>query len=359
MTLRSLLGTLLLLAILPRSAAETPLSRIAFGSCANEKRREQPVWDAINRLDPQLFIFTGDNVYADSGDAAVLRTSYEKLAAVPGFDALRKKCPILATWDDHDYGLNDGGAEWEGQQAAKEAFMEFFKTPQDSPVRSREGIYDAQVFGPEGQRVQVILLDTRWFRGPLERLSPEEHRRLKKEKGAWNGPYLEAPDSKSTMLGDDQWQWLAQQLKVPAEVRLLVSSIQVIPVDHGWEKWGNLPRERQRLLETIRDNATGVIILSGDRHTADISLYPPETDGGPFYPVYDVTSSGLTQTGFSREKNRYRVGGENPFGKENFGWIAIDWDEEDPSIKLEIRDAGGNVVREAHTTLNTLKPCQL
>ena len=357
MTIRSLLCAILLLPSLTLAAAEAPLSRIAFGSCANEKRKDQPVWDAINRLNPQLFILTGDNVYADSGDPAVLRTSYEKFATVPGFAALRENCPILATWDDHDYGLNDGGAEWEGKQAAKDAFMEFFRTPADSPVRSREGIYDAKVFGPEGRRVQIILLDTRWFRGPLERLGKEEHSKLKKEKGPWNGPYLEATDSTSTMIGQDQWKWLAEQLKVPAELRLIVSSIQVVPLDHGWEKWGNLPRERQRLLELVRDNATGVIFLSGDRHTADISMIPPETDGGPLYPIYDITASGLTQTGFSRESNRYRVGDENPFGKQNFGWIDIDWDEKDPTIKLEIRDVEGKVVRKAETTLNTLKPC--
>jgi len=359
MTIRLLLCATLLLPILPLGAAEAPLTCIAFGSCANEKRKEQPVWDAINKLDPQLFIFTGDNVYADSGDPEVLRTSYDKLGAVPGFAALRDKCPILATWDDHDYGKNDGGAEWEGKQAAKDAFMEFFRTPPDSPLHEREGIYDAKVFGPEGRRVQVILLDTRWFRGPLERLTKEEHSKLKKEKGPWNGPYIPAPKSESSILGDEQWSWLEEQLKVPAELRLIVSSIQVIPIDHGWEKWGNLPRERQRLLELVRDQATGVIFLSGDRHTADISLYPPETDGGPFYPIYDITSSGLTQTGFSRETNRFRVGDENPFGKQNFGWIAIDWDAEDPTIKLEIRDVEGQVVREAQTALGALKPCQL
>ena len=359
MTMRfCFLAVLAFLTSLP-VAAEEPLSRIAFGSCANEKRKAQPIWDAINRLNPQLFIFGGDNVYADSGDPEVLRTSYEKMAAVPGFAALRAKCPVMATWDDHDYGLNDGGAEWEGKQAAKDAFMEFFQTPADSPLRQREGIYDAKVFGPEGQRVQVILLDTRWFRGPLERLDKEAHSKLKKEKGPWSGPYLPAPDSDSTILGEEQWKWLAEQLKVPAELRLIVSSIQIIPIDHGWEQWGNLPRERQRLLELVRDSATNVIFLTGDRHTADISLYPPETDGGPFYPIYDITASGLTQTGFSREKNRYRVGAENPFGKQNFGWIDIDWQAEDPTIKLEIRNVEGKVVREAQTTLNTLKPCNL
>lgn len=353
-----LIVVLAFLTTLPLTAEE-PLSRIAFGSCADEKRKAQPIWEAINRLQPQLFIFAGDNVYADSGDPAVLRATYDKMAAVPGFATLRATCPILATWDDHDYGLNDGGVEWEGKQAAKDAFMEFFQTPADSPLHQRAGIYDAKVFGPEGQRVQVILLDTRWFRGPLERMPDEEYRQLRKEKGGWNGPYLPAPDSDSTILGAEQWKWLEEQLKVPAELRLIVSSIQVVPLDHGWEKWGNLPRERQRLFELVRDHATQVIFLSGDRHTADISLYPPETDGGPFYPIYDITSSGLVKTGFSREKNRYRVGNEDPFGKQNFGWIQIDWQAEDPTIKLEIRDVEGNVVREVQTTLNTLKPCRL
>lgn len=334
--------------------AATPLTRIAFGSCAKETR-PQPVWDAINALDPGLFIFTGDNVYADSGDREVLAESYRKLGEVPGFAALRAKCPVLATWDDHDYGANDAGAEWEGKAAAKEEFMAFFETAQDSPLRGREGIYDARVFGPEGRRVQVILLDTRWFRGPLKRMSAEEHKKLREEKGAWNGPYLPDEESDSTMLGEAQWQWLADQLKVPAELRLIVTSVQAVPIDHGWEKWGNLPRERRRLFELIRNSgAGGVVFLSGDRHTADISKLPPSTDGSPAYPLFEVTSSGLTQTGFSREANRYRIGKEPPFGKQNFGWLTIDWEQPDPAIRLEIRDVKGAVVREAATTLGAL-----
>ncbi|MFM8809634.1 MAG: alkaline phosphatase D family protein, partial [Chthoniobacterales bacterium] len=140
--------------------AEEPLSRIAFGSCANE-HRPQPIWKAINETKPQLFIFMGDNVYVDSADPAKLKESYDLLAEIPGVAELRENTPILATWDDHDYGKNDVGAEWEGKEASKEAFMEFFETPTDSPLRKRGGVYDAKIFGPEGKRVQVILLDTR------------------------------------------------------------------------------------------------------------------------------------------------------------------------------------------------------
>jgi alkaline phosphatase D len=348
----------LLAAVVSGPAAEEPLSRIAFGSCANESR-PQPVWEAINELKPQLFIFTGDNIYADTADPVKLRNSYEQLAAIPGFSALRETCPVIGTWDDHDYGKNDAGEEFEGKQAAKDAFMKFFDTPEDSPLRERGGIYDAKIYGPEGKRVQVILLDTRWFRGPLRKLTKDELKAARAESGKKVGRYLPDEESDSSMLGEEQWAWLAEQLKKPAELRLLVSSIQVLALDHGWEKWGNLPKERKKLLDLIRDTATNVIILSGDRHSSDISLLPPETDGGPFYPLYDITSSGLNQTGLADEPNRFRVAGDSVYNQPNFGWIDINWSEEDPAIKLEIRDLDGKIVREVQTTLNSLKPCQL
>jgi alkaline phosphatase D len=341
-----------------RAAAEEPLSRIAFGSCANENR-PQPIWEEIHEMEPQLFIFTGDNIYADTADPVKLRKSYEQLAEIPGFAKLRETCPVIGTWDDHDYGKNDAGEEFEGKQAAKDAFMEFFGTPEDSPLRKRGGVFDAKIYGPEGKRVQVILLDTRWFRGPIRKMSKEELKAARAESGKKVGRYLPDEESDSSMLGEEQWAWLAEELKKPAELRLLVSSIQVLALDHGWEKWGNLPKERKRLLDLIRDTATNVVILSGDRHSSDISLLPPETDGGPFYPLYDITSSGLNQTGLSSEPNRFRVAGDEVYNQPNFGWIDIDWSQEDPALKLEIRDLDGKVVREVQTTLNGLKPCQL
>jgi alkaline phosphatase D len=48
-------------------ADDEPLSRIAFGSCANQDH-PQPVWDAIVVTQPELFLFLGDNVYADTED---------------------------------------------------------------------------------------------------------------------------------------------------------------------------------------------------------------------------------------------------------------------------------------------------
>ena len=174
---------------------------------------------------PQLLLLLGDNIYADTTNMDVMRRNYAKLAAMPGFQALRKSCPILATWDDHDLGANDAGSDFPRREESQKIFLDFFGDAPDSPRRKRPGVYDVHVFGPEGKRVQVILLDTRYFRSsPLKRGA----RALIGE-----GPYVPNPDPSQTFLGEDQWRWLAEQLKVPAEVRLLVSSIQVVAEDHG------------------------------------------------------------------------------------------------------------------------------
>ena len=151
-----------------KAPAAQPLHRIAFGSCATQAR-PQPIWDAVVATRPELTFLLGDNIYADTLDMNVMRAKYAKLAAMPGFQLLRKTCPIFATWDDHDLGANDAGGEYPKKDESQKIFLDFFGDPADSPRRHRPGVYDAKVFGPEGKRVQVIMLDTRYFRSPLKR----------------------------------------------------------------------------------------------------------------------------------------------------------------------------------------------
>jgi alkaline phosphatase D len=328
----------------PAALPAGPLSRIAFGSCATQER-PQPIWDAVLASRPQLLLLLGDNIYADTKDMDVMRRKYAKLAAMPGFQAIRKACPILATWDDHDLGANDAGSDYPMKDASQKIFLDFFGDPADSPRRGRPGVYDARVFGPEGKRVQVILLDTRYFRSSPMARNP---RALTSQ-----GPYVGHPDPNTTILGEDQWRWFAEQLKVPAEVRLVVSSIQVVAEDHGWEKWMNFPHERERLFKLIRDTgAEGVILLSGDRHLAELSMM----DAGVGYPIYDLTSSGLNQAARAwrpLEVNRHRVATMN-WG-DNFGVITIDWDRPDPRIGLQIRDVEGDITIQQKIDLSTLR----
>ena len=337
---------ILLLVYLPRGVAGTarPLTRIAFGSCADQNK-PQPIWATILRSKPDLFLFLGDNIYADTEDMEVMRAKYARQAAIPGFRKLRQTVPVLATWDDHDYGINDGGSEYSKRAESQQLFLNFFGEPKDSPRRKREGIYDAKLFGPPGKRVQIILLDTRYFRSPLRRSSSEQE---------GQGSYISDSDPAKTMLGEAQWRWLEGELRIPAEVRIIVSSIQVVPEDHGWEKWANFPLERQRLFELIsKTGAAGVIFISGDRHLAELSMM----DGGVGYPLYDVTASALTNSSKRwrpYETNRHRVGTMN-WG-DNFGLITVDWNRADPQISLQIRDVAGDVAIQRKIYLSTIRP---
>ncbi len=325
------------------AAATEPLSRIVFGSCATQER-PQPIWDAVLAANPQLLLMLGDNIYADTKDMTVMRAKYAKLAALPGFQAIRSTCPILATWDDHDLGSNDSGSDYPKKDESQSIFLDFFGDPPDSPRRHRPGVYDSYAFGPEGKRVQVIMLDTRYFRSsPLTR---------KPARAGDEGPYEANPDPNTTVLGANQWRWLAEQLRTPAEIRILVSSIQVVAEDHGWEKWMNFPHERERLFKLLSDTgAEGVILVSGDRHLAELSMM----DGGVGYPIYDLTSSGFNQASKSwrrYEVNRHRVATMN-WG-DNFGVIAIDWNRPDPRISLQIRDVDGEITIQQHINLSTI-----
>jgi alkaline phosphatase D len=322
---------------------------IVFGSCASQDQ-PQPFWEAIIAQEPDLFLFIGDNIYADTENMTIMRAEYARLKAQPGYQRLRARTIVLATWDDHDYGVNDVGAEYPMKAESQRAFMDFFAVPDSAPMRSRPGIYDAHVFGPEGQRVQVILLDTRYFRGPLMR-------RPKDVEHGFPGHYVPSTDTTSSMLGEAQWTWLEGQLRQPAEVRLLVSSIQVIAEEHGWEKWANLPHERTRLLQLLRDTqANGVILLSGDRHLAEISRLDGDSPEAIGYPLYDVTSSGLNRGGGGSddEPNRHRISAGN-FRRNNFGKITIDWTLADPLISLQVLDDSGELALRYDVRLSHLR----
>ncbi|QNL20121.1 alkaline phosphatase family protein [Hyphobacterium sp. CCMP332] len=321
------------------------LTRIAFGSCHDPERAGMEILDRVAADNPDVFIYTGDNVYGDawSWDATLpeLRSAYAALAASPEFRALRAQIPMLAVWDDHDYGLNDFGRGFPFKEYAERLFLDFWAVPEDDERRSRDGIYTSRVYGPEGQRTQIILLDTRYFRSDL---TPTP------ERGAEGRErYIPSEAEDQDMLGDAQWAWLEDQLSVPADLRLIVSSIQVHADGHGWEAWRTLPQERARLYNLLETSgAEGVILMSGDRHSSGI--YVREDVIG--YPLYEITSSSLNMS-FQDENNEsgpHRIG--EMYAPVNYGVIDVNW--EGGSVSLEIRDADGLAVRDVAISLDDL-----
>lgn len=333
----------LLLPVAAGAQDRVPLTRIAFGSCADQDQ-PQPIWDAVLAYRPELFIFAGDNVYGDSAgpDLTQLKAAYAKAGRLEGYTRLRRSVRHLAIWDDHDMGVNDGGGDVPFKDASKQLFLEFWNIPAEDPRRMRAGLHHAATYGPAGQRVQVILLDTRFFRSPLK---PTDQRGA-----AGRERYVPDPDPTKTMLGSAQWQWLAERLREPAELRLIVSSVQVLAEGHGWERWGNFPRERAKLLNLIAETrAAGVVFLSGDRHIG--ALYR-ETAGMP-YALTEITSSGINKVfPGNREAGPNRLGAV--YGAANFGTIDVDWWA--GTVTLALRDEAGQVKRETSLRLADLKP---
>jgi len=320
----------------PKQAKRKMVKSVLFGSCIKQEK-PIPILHTINAQKPDLFIFLGDNIYADTEDMEVMRAKYQKLGADQQFQKLRQTSRVLAVWDDHDYGVNDGGADYPKRVEAEKQFLDFWREPDGSDRRQRPGIYDADVFGPEGKRLQVILLDTRYFRSPLKKGD-------KRVGGSW----VPDDDPDKTMLGETQWKWLEKQLREPAEIRIIASSIQCVAQDAGQETWSNLPRERSRFLKLIRESkANGVVLISGDRHWSELSMTREESP----YPIYDLTSSSFNQKHArgTPTKNRFRIA-PTTWHQENFGAIRIDWSKPDPLIKLEIRDIE-NGIRFENTLL--------
>lgn len=327
-----------------------PVARIAAGSCVRQDR-PQPLWDEVAAFRPDVLLMLGDNVYGDTEDMEVLRGKYALLAAQPVFAALRARVPIIAVWDDHDFGANDAGREYPRKRESQQVFLDFFGVAADAPLRTQAGIYRAVTVGPPGRRVQFICLDTRFHRSPLAAIP-------RAERPPGTGPYRPTLDPDATVLGGEQWAWLERVLREPAEVRVVLSSIQVVATDHAWEQWGNFPAERARLLRTIREaGATGVIVVSGDRHSGEISRLPPGDDSLA-YPLHDLTASSINQPkrAAGEEPNRLRVG---PWCRGvNFGTIEIDWDADDPLITLSIRDERAAVFHAERVPLSALAPAR-
>lgn len=303
---------------------DTPLERIAFGSCSRVDL-PQPLWDPINASDPSLWIWLGDNIYADDDFLSVARGMYEEQLAVPEYAQLLQATPVIGTWDDHDFGLNNGGKENPFRAQAQLELLDFLGEPLDSERRSQEGVYASYTYGAAPNRTKVILLDTRYHR--------------------------DQPGPDGDILGEAQWTWFQEELaNSDAQLHLVAGGFQFLAEDHRYEKWADFPQARARLLRTIGNSgAAGVILVSGDRHISEIARVEDPALG---YPLWEVTSSGMTHSWASNpgELNRYRVG--ELYTLLSFGMIEVDWAA--GTVSLQLRAQDGSIAVEQVVEMEAL-----
>lgn len=307
----------------------TLFARFGFGSCQLQ-RAELPLLKKADSLKLDFFVYLGDNIYSDTYTLSVLDSNYQVLAKNPNFQLLKKSTPLYAVWDDHDYGYNDSGRHYPLKKESKELFMNFWEIPSSSNRYGHDGIYGSEYLQFGDKTLQLIFLDTRTFRDDLVRNNPPQN--------GFKNDYIPNQNRDSTFLGKAQWAWLETELTHKADLRIIASSNQFAHEYNGWESWTNVPHEQQKCINLIaKTKANGVIFLSGDVHWGEISKMPTLKT----YPIYDVTSSGITETWPSTEPNKYRIGPVIP--QNNIGSIKYFYNQKDPTIEMELIDIKGVV----------------
>lgn len=284
------------------------VSKIAFSSCyVPELTIRGFTWTHVrNVFQPDLWLWLGDNAYSDGVDMGFRRRRYNK-SRDQGYYVdnmlAEPKIPVMGIWDDHDYGVNNGGKEYQCRKESQDEFVYHFNLPSDDPrhpdqgENQQEGVYSSRMFntpdstgdeGGENNGIQVILLDVRYHRSPtLPDIGECEY-------------------TNSTILGETQWQWFENELlNKTSEIKIIGSGISVLLpmdsedsyerfcsydgsggefessledmeevdgaqgiVDPEQEGWFQMPHERARLLrlaqKAINDGITKrVIFVSG------------------------------------------------------------------------------------------------
>ena len=347
------------------------LTNLAFGSCHNAfkiKPNDPNIWKQIRENEqPQAFVWAGDAVYPPQRRVASpeqLRELYEDMNSneTIGYAGWKPPLGIFGTWDDHDYGGNDMGREMPNKNERAQAFYEFLQIP--ALTDDRDGLYYSVTFGEPPQQTKLILLDTRWHRG--RHCLPSLATNIPLGAGisaairwalagfnvnAW-WPFWDCWST--SVLGKDQWTWLEQELmESKAQVNVVVSSIQVLTTNPTVESWGHFPYERQHLLKLLGRGISGLVVLSGDVHHAEIldplaALLMKERRS-----FLEVTSSGMThdcsQPVYGAmckpildhyNQHRFETTNNIYIGK-NYGSILINWEEQ--SMQVLIKNEVGAV----------------
>jgi len=304
--------------------------RIGFGSCLKQDRA-MPIFDAIKKDNLDLFLMIGDNVYGDSQkeDLEELKLAYKNQKQ--NFEMMNLDFPFQAIWDDHDYGMNDAGVDYPYKKQSKELFLSFWNVPFDDIRRTREGLYFDLMYKINSKNLQILFLDTRTFRDSL--MLSDDVGVPGKER------YMPNPDSSLTILGTNQWNWLRKKISQKVDFRIIVSSIQFLPIGHGWESWNNFPHERKKLIKMIDNaNLNQTLFISGDRHRGGVYKFKTDKDK----VISEVTSSSLNASFPNKEEyGPLRIG--KTFIEENYGLIYFDSENND--MFVDLKNVNGEVVR--------------
>jgi alkaline phosphatase D len=283
------------------------LKKIIFGSC-NNQHHPQPLWKNMIDERADLFIWGGDNVYAETTDPAKIRGAYETQDRHPDYLYFKDLTPIIGIWDDHDYAFDNARGNFKFKKESQEYLLDFLEVPKDSQRRKREGIYTSYLFGEGDQSVKIILLDNRYFKD-LDPLVP--------------------------LLGKKQWEWFEKEVtESKASLNIIVSGLSIfspkLPVT---DEWADYPTEQKKLVNLIKKSKLKApLFLSGDKHFSSIFM----NQG-----FLEFMSSGMTHSVPDSVRGIIKKIYPTSYLGLSFGQIEIEWIDSYPVIKLLIKNVSG------------------
>ncbi len=273
----------------------------------------------------------------------------------PDLQALHRRHPMIAVWDDHDVAGNawrDGAADhdpdrdgdwYERRAAAIRAYLEWL------PVRS-----------PDEVRPERIYRSFRF--ADLAELTVLDTRLIGRDRPARDGERAVATINRPrSLLGEDQWDWLRRLLGSSSSrwhllaSQVMVAHLRALDVPEALEslvrglvgggfgvnagQWDGYPHERAALFDLwAKAGLRNVVVLSGDLHSSwatELALDPEEQSPpvGVEFVAPSVTSRSFAEEvgpSFpgSRRLLRRLVASQNPhfcfFDLENHGYVVVD-----------------------------------
>jgi len=279
--------------------------RFAFGSCT--RHDAQPIFAQVDALAPDLFVFVGDNHYADSPDLSSLRWHYRWGLERSQRRTLLEHTPTIAIWDDHDYVGNNTQGSSAGKDVALRVFGEYWANPSVGTDQI-PGVFFRYRWGD----IDFFMLDDRYYR-------------------AFN----------DSVLGSAQTGWLEQELAASTATFKLIASGSQFTSFGTSDSWAAFPAATDQLFDFIRDqNIDGVVLLSGDVHRSSFRLIERGNDGA--YDLPELTSSPMANTNASCKTDGELVScfDDNDY----FIVVDIDTGAVDPTVDARIVDVTGAVM---------------
>lgn len=244
--------------------------RFALCSCMDEFEHKPEIWSDLVTQELDLIFFVGDSVYCDYGSkdgvgAAHLWRRFAESRATLEIYFSKRLIPIVATWDDHDFGKNDCGRDYPFAKESLINFFQFFAMDPSycSALERGPGASSRVTIGEQ----QFILMDDRTWR--VAGASRERY-------AHW---------------GQLQEEWLLARVAQHEGMTWIMNGSQVFPQMIFKQSFsGEHPVQFNAVKQALSRMDRRVAFVSGDVHFSEISQLEGDLFG---YQTYELTSSSI------------------------------------------------------------------